>query len=161
MTLIEYKSKGKLSCKRLAEELKEVEPRITPSLVSNMINGVVEPTDKIKVWLVGKTVEEQTERLTIAEDAVLRCLVGHNREDPVTRGDFRYWCGLTDRVAREAIEGLRRRGYWIINGEKGGYYITFDREEMEEWLLQYTARARTINKVATAMRATDPAQIAI
>lgn len=161
MTLIEYKSKGKLSCKRLAQELKEVEPRITPSLVSNMINGVVEPTDKIKVWLVEKSVEEQTEHLTMAEDAVLRCLTGHDREDPVTRGDFKYWCGLTDRVAREAIEGLRRRGYWIVNGDNGGYYITNDRTEMELWLNTYTARARTINKVANAMRAKDPAQIAI
>ena len=161
MTLKEYKSKGKLSCKRLAEELKEVEPRITPSLVSNMVNGVVDPSDEIKVWLVGKQIAEQTDKLTEAEDSVLRCLTGHSKEDPVTRGDFKYWCGLSDRVAREAIEGLRRRGYWIVNGEYGGYYITFDRNEMEEWLLQYTARARTISKVASAMRASDPKQIAI
>ncbi len=161
MTLTDYKESRKLSCRRLAEELKEVEPRITPALVSNMINGIVEPTDKIKVWLVGREVSNQMEGLTLAEDAVLRCLTGHGKDDPVTRGDLKYWSGLPDRVAREAIEGLRRRGYWVVNGERGGYYITFNREEMEEWLNTYTARARTINKVATAMRATDPAQIAI
>ena len=161
MTIREYKEREKLSCRKLAAEMKEVEPRITPSLVSNMINGVVEPSDEIKVWLVGKQIKEQTDKLTEAEDSVLRCLTGHSKEDPVTRGDFKYWCGLSDRVAREAIEGLRRRGYWVINGEYGGYYITFDRNEMEEWLMQYTARARTISKVASAMRASDPKQIAI
>ncbi len=157
----DYKARNNLSCRRLADQLKEVEPRITPSLVSNMVNGVVEPTEKIKAWLVGKQIEAQETKLTDAEDSVLRCLTGHDKEDPVTRGDFKYWCGLSDRVAREAIEGLRRRGYWIINGENGGYYITFNREEMEEWLLTYTARAKTINKVASAMRASDPSQIAI
>ena len=161
MTIREYKEREKLSCRTLANQLKEVEPRITPSLVSNMINGVVDPTDEIKVWLVGKQIENQREKLTEAEDSVLRCLTGHSKEDPVTRGDFKYWCGLSDRVAREAIEGLRRRGYWIVNGEYGGYYITYDRNEMEEWLLQYTARARTISRVASAMRASDPKQIAI
>ena len=161
MTLKEYKQRVKLSCKSLAEELKNIEPRITPSLVSNMINGVVEPTDKIKEWLVGKEVDEQIEPLTLAEDAVVRCLTGHTKDDPMTRSDLKYWSGLPDRVAREAIEGLRSRGYWIINGEKCGYYITFDRTEMEAWLNTYTARARTINKVATAMRAIDPAQTSI
>ena len=161
MTLIEYKAKKRLTYRELANELKEVEPRITAPLVSNMVNGVVEPSDTIKAWLVKKSIKEQTEKLSDAEDAILRCLTGHSKEDPVTRGDFKYWCGLSDRVAREAIEGLRRRGYWIVNGEYGGYYITFDRNEMEEWLLQYTARARTISKVASAMRASDPKQIAI
>lgn len=161
MTLKEYRQYKGITVRKLTEELKQIDPRFTMATVSYMENGVVDPPENVRVFLAEKQIESNETPLTEAEDIVLRCLTGHSKDDPVSRGDFKYWCGIEDRTAREAIEGLRRRGYWIINGTNGGYYITFNREEMEEWLLTYTARARSINKVASAMRANDPKQIAI
>ena len=161
MTLKEYRQYKGITVRKLTDELKQIDPRFTMATVSYMENGVVEPPESVRVFLAQKQIESNTEPLTMAEDIVLRCLTGHSKEDPVSRGDLKYWGGLEDRVAREAIEGLRRRGYWIVNGENGGYYITYDRSEMEAWLLTYTARARSISKVANAMRASDPQQIAI
>lgn len=161
MTLKEYRQYKGITVRKLTDELKQIDPRFTMATVSYMENGVVDPPESVKIFLAEKQIESNTDPLTEAEDIVLRCLVGHDKDDPVTRGDLKYWSGLEDRVAREAIEGLRRRGYWVINGTNGGYYITFDRDEMEAWLLSYTARARTINKVASAMRASNPMQIAI
>lgn len=159
MTIKEYREKNGITLREMTKELKELDTRFTLATVSYMENGVVNPPDCVNVWLAEKQIEENTTPLTEAEDLVLRSLVGRTKEDPLTRGDIKYWCGLNDRVAREAIEGLRSRGYWIINGESGGYYVTFNRAEMEAWLNTYTARARTINKVASAMRAKDPMQI--
>ncbi len=161
MTLKEYRQKNRKTIREVTEELKQIDSRFTMSTVSYMENGVVDTPENVSVFLAREQIKENTTPLTEAEDIVLRCLTGHSKEDPVTRADLKFWSGLADRVAREAIEGLRARGYWIINGVGGGYYITFNRTEMEDWLLTYTARARTINKVATAMRAADPEQIAI
>lgn len=161
MTLKEYRQYKGITVRKLTEELKQIDPRFTMATVSYMENGVVDPPENVRVFLAEKQIEFNETPLTEAEDTILRYLVGRTKEDPLTRDDLRHWCGFNDRTAREAIEGLRRRGYWIINGTYGGYYITFNREEMEEWLLTYTARARSINKVASAMRANDPKQIAI
>lgn len=162
MTLKEYKFEKGLTLRELTDELKAVDSRFTLSTVSYMVNGVVEPNESVKRWLAAKQIEGESLPLSDAEDAVLRALVGHSKEDPVTRSDLKYWSGLPDREARHAIEDLRARGYWIINGEGGkGYYITFKREEMEEWLKTYTARARVISKNANAMRARVPEQVEI
>ena len=161
MTLKEYRKRNGMTIREVVEELKQIDSRFTASTVSYMENGVVDTPESVNVYIAREQIKENTAPLTEAEDTILRYLGGRTKEDPLTRDDLRHWCGFNDRVAREAIEGLRSRGYWIINGINGGYYITFNRAEMEEWLMTYTARARTINKVATAMRAADPAQIAI
>ena len=162
MTLKEYRQKRGLTVRELTEELKEVDSRFTMATVSYMENGVVDPPETVRRWLAGKQVDGESTPLSDAEDAVLRALVGHSYDDPVTRADLKYWCGLKDRVARLAIESLRSRGFWIVNGVGGkGYYITFDRNELEEWLKTYTARARVISKNANAMRARMPEQVGI
>ena len=162
MTLKEYRMKQGMTVRDLAEELKMVDLRFTLATVSYMENGVVEPNETVKRWLAGKQIEEEDTPLSIAEDAVLRALTGHSYEDPVTRADLKFWSGLSDREARQAIEDLRARGYWIVNGEGGkGYYITFKREELEKWLKTYTARARVISKNAHAMLARVPEQVGI
>lgn len=162
MTLKEYRMKHGMTVRDLTEELKRVDPRFTLATVSYMENGVVEPSEVVKRWLAGKQIAEEETPLSDAEDAVLRALVGHSYEDPVTRGDLKFWSGLTDREARHAIEDLRARGYWIVNGIGGkGYYITFSREELERWLKTYTARARVISKNAHAMLSKMPEQVGI
>lgn len=161
MTLKEYRKRNGMTIREVVEELKQIDSRFTASTVSYMENGVVDTPESVNLYIAREQIKENTTPLTEVEDTILRCLVGRTKEDPLTRDDLRHWCGFNDRAAREAIEGLRSRGYWIINGINGGYYITFNRAEMEEWLMTYTARARTINKVATAMRAADPEQIAI
>lgn len=162
MTLKEYREKHGLTVRELAEELREVDSRFTLATVSYMETGVVEPPEVVKRWLAGKQIEEEALPLSDAEDAVLRALVGHTYEDPVTRSDLKYWSGLPDREARQAIEDLRARGYWIVNGIGGkGYYITFDRTELERWLQTYTARARVISKNAHAMLSRMPEQVGI
>lgn len=161
MTLKEYRKKRGITVRELAEELKEVDTRFTKATVSYMENGVVAVPDAVDNWLAAKQIAENEAPLTVAEDIVLRDLVGRSKEDPLTRDDLRHWSGLDDRVARKAIEGLRRRGYWIVNGENGGYYITFDREEMERFLSVYTAKAKSIHRVASAMRAMVPGQMRI
>lgn len=160
MTLKEYKERSGLTARMLAEKIQEeVDRRYTLSLVSNMVTGLVEPPHEIRRWLAVKEIEAEQTPMTIAEEAVLQQLSVRDRQNPVTRSELSRWTGLADRMSREAIEGLRSRGYWIVNGEGGGYYITTEREELERWLLNYTARARTIYKVAAAMRAKDPAQV--
>ena len=159
MTLKEYRQQKGITVRKLTEELKQIDPRFTIATVSYMEHGVVEPPESVKVYLAGKQIEENIAPLTDAEEIALGCLMRHSKEIPATRRDFKLWGGLNDRTARDAIEGLRKRGFWVVNGECGGYYITTDREEMEEWLKTYTSRARTINKVASAMRAADPTQI--
>lgn len=162
MTLKEYRQKKGLTVRELTEELKEVDSRFTMATVSYMENGVVDPPEIVRRWLAAKQIEGESIPLSDAEDAVLRALVGHSYEDPVTRSDLKYWCGLPDRVARLTIESLRSRGFWIVNGVGGkGYYITFDRNELEQWLKTYTARARVISKNANAMRARVPEQVGI
>ena len=162
MTLKEYKQRKGLTLRDLTEELKEVDSRFTLATVSYMVNGVVECSDNVKRWLAAKQIQNEALPLSDAEDAVLRALTGHSKTDPVTRSDLKYWSGLPDREARYAIENLRARGYWIVNGEGGkGYYITFDRNELEEWLKTYTARAKVISKNANAMRASMPGQVGI
>lgn len=162
MTLKEYRQKKGLTVRELTEELKEVDSRFTMATVSYMENGVVAPPDWVKVWLAAKQIEGEEIPLSDAEDAVLRALTGHTYEDPVTRSDLKYWSGLNDREARQAIEDLRARGYWIVNGIGGkGYYITFDRKELEKWLKTYTARVRVINRNANAMLSRMPEQVGI
>ena len=162
MTIKEYRRKKGLTLRELTAELKEIDSRFTLATVSYMENGVVEPSEDVKLWLAGKQIEEESSPLTMAEDCVLRALTGHSYEDPVTRSDLKYWSGLTDREARQAIEDLRSRGYWIVNGIGGkGYYITFDRTELERWLRTYTARAVVISKNARAMRSRMPEQVGI
>ena len=162
MTIKEYRRKKGLTLRELTAELKEIDSRFTLATVSYMENGVVEPSEDVKLWLAGKQIEEESSPLTMAEDCVLRALTGHSYEDPVTRSDLKYWSGLTDREARQAIEDLRSRGYWIVNGIGGkGYYITFDRTELEKWLRTYTARAVVISKNARAMRSRMPEQVGI
>ena len=51
---------------------------------------------------------------------------------------------------RKAIEGLRNRGYWILN-DGYGYYITFNKEDLEPWINKERARARSINRTVQAM----------
>lgn len=162
MNLKDYRIKNGLTVRELTDELKAVDSRFTVATVSYMENGVVEAPECVKRWLAAKQVENEEIPLSDAEDAVLRALTGHTYEDPVTRSDLKYWSGLSDREARQAIEDLRARGYWIINGIGGkGYYITFDRNELETWLKTYTARARVISKNANAMRARMPEQVKI
>ena len=162
MTLKEYRVKHGMTVRDLTEELNKVDSRFTLSVVSYMENSIVEPPEIVKRWLAARQIEEEALPLSDAEDAVLRALTGHSYEDPVTRSDLKYWSGLKDREARQAIEDLRARGYWIVNGIGGkGYYITFNREELEKWLKTYTARARVINKNARAMLSRMPEQVGI
>lgn len=162
MNLKDYRIKNGLTVRELTDELKAVDSRFTVATVSYMENGVVESPECVRRWLAAKQIEDEEIPLSDAEDAVLRALTGHTYEDPVTRSDLKYWSGLSDREARQAIEDLRARGYWIINGIGGkGYYITFDRNELETWLKTYTARARVISKNANAMRARMPEQVKI
>lgn len=149
MTLKEYRQKRGMTLKDLSEELKELDPRITVPLLSYMENGVVETPDSVKEFLARKRVIVE-EPLTENEDIVLRCLTGHFKDSPMERGDLKYWSGLPDRIVRKAIEGLRNRGYWILN-DGYGYYLTNDREELKRWLAVYTARARSVFKTAGAM----------
>lgn len=159
MTLKEYRLKRKMTVKKLTEELKTIDPRFTPSTVSYMENGVVEPPERVREYLAKKQIEENEIPLSDAEDIVLRCLTGHSKEDPVTRADLHYWTGLPDRMARKAIEGLRGRGYWIVNGANGGYYITFDPEELKAFTKTERAKALSILKTVNAMHSRLPGQM--
>lgn len=160
MTLKEYRLKKRLTLRSMTEELKAIDPRFTTSMVSNMERGVVEPPEAVKVYLAKKQIEMNEDPLTEAEDIILRCLTGHNSSDNViSRSDLKYWSGLTDRVMRDAIEKLRNRGYWIVNGVYGGYYITFDPNDLEYFIRKEKARAISILRTTSAMQSRLPNQI--
>ena len=159
MTLKEYRLKNRMTVRKLTEELKAIDSRFTMSMVSNMENGVVEPPEEVKVWLAKKQIEMSEEPLSEAEDIVLRYLTGHYKDDPIARSTLKYWTGLTDRVMRDAIEKLRNRGYWIVNGIYGGYYLTNDPKDLEYWVRKERARASSINKTVRAMLSRMPGQM--
>lgn len=150
MTLKEYRTANKLTVRKLTEELKTVDPRFTMAMVSNMENGVVEPPERVKAWLAGKQIAMNEDPLTEEEDIVIRCLTGHFKDKPMEREELKYWTGLSDRIMRKAIEGLRNRGYWILN-DGYGYYITFNKDDLEPWINKERARARSINRTVQAM----------
>ena len=159
MTLKEYRLKKRLTIRSMTEELKTIDQRFTTSMVSNMERGVVEPPEAVKVYLAKKQIEMNEDPLTEGEDIVLRCLTGHSKDDPMTRSDLKYWSGLTDRIARDAIERLRNRGYWIVNGIHGGYYITNDPNDLEYFIRKEKARAISILRTTSAMQSKLPNQI--
>lgn len=161
MTLTEYKKSKNLTYRELTAELKNVDARFTTATVHSMLHGIVETPDSVKAFLASKQIEAEETPLSDAEESVLWALKGHSRDNPLTRSDLRYKSGLRDRIARLAIESLRSRGYWIINGEEKGYYITQSKSELEAWLKTYTARAKAIHKTAAAMRAGEPYQVGI
>ena len=159
MTIKEYKDKHGLSLRQLEEQIKPIEPGITVPLLSMMYNGVAEPSENVKRWLAWVEVSEKDEPLSPAESVVLMHIENATKEEPASRGYLVNWVGLPDREIRFIIEKLRNRGFWIVNGVTGGYYITEDRNELEIWLAEYTARVSSIAKTAAAMRANDPNQV--
>lgn len=155
-----YLDKHGMTLRMAEKEMKEAVPSITMPLISYVLNGVVEPPSEMMEWLARKQIEEANEPLSYMEEIVLSALKGYATKDaPLRREDLRFITGMDDRKSRNAIESLRRRGVWIVNGPEGnGYYITNNREELEKWLATYTARSRQINKTAAVMRASDPRQ---
>ena len=160
MTIKDYLDQSGKSLQEVVDELKPIAPYITKSLVSYFSNGKAEPPQSIKEWLAGKTIALASEPVSQAAEIVLSVLGKSTREAPLSRRDLCYSTGFTDRQVRRAIEELRKRGEWIVNGQYGdGYYITDNREELNEWLSRYVARAVQINKTASAMRSREPKQV--
>lgn len=86
-------------------------------------------------------------------NTLLNMLEHANRDHPVTREEIRrvFRCG--DRAGRNKIEQLRDQGYPVIGtSDEKGYWLAGSKAELEAFLRNYTAKARTIEKRAGRMR---------
>jgi Mn-dependent DtxR family transcriptional regulator len=85
-------------------------------------------------------------------NVLLHMLEQASRDEPVTREDIRRTFRVPDRSAREMIERLRDNGYPVIGtSDTKGYWIAGSDAEMEMFIRNYTAKARTIQKRAEKM----------
>lgn len=78
-------------------------------------------------------------------NALLVMLEQASREKPVTRERISGMFRVSDRAAREMIERLRDSGYPVIGtSDARGYWIAKNEEELQMFLRNYTAKAKTI-----------------
>lgn len=61
--------------------------------------------------------------------------------------------GLPDRTVRRMIHDLRRQGYWIVNGEQGGYKLTDSPAEWNSFCQR--ERRRALNTFRKAVEYID------
>lgn len=75
-----------------------------------------------------------------------------SRDEPVTRQDIRTTFHVTDRVARKMVEQLRDNGYPVIGiSSREGYWMARSEKELQVFMRDYTAKARTIDRRANGM----------
>lgn len=85
-------------------------------------------------------------------NALLAMLEQASRDKPVTRERIRGTFKVPDRTAREMIERLRDSGVPVVGtSDARGYWIAKTEEEMQMFLRNYTAKAKTIQKRAEKM----------
>ena len=79
--------------------------------------------------------------------------IPYGRENAIPRRDLAAKLGVTDRKMREMVQGLRERGFLVMNAQDGrGYYFSSDLDEIERQYRQDTARAMSILKRRKLMR---------
>ncbi|MCL2298946.1 MAG: hypothetical protein FWC27_02220 [Firmicutes bacterium] len=74
-------------------------------------------------------------------DHVLQCLQ-YGRDNAIVGRDLRAKTGLPDRVLRKTLEGIRRGGQVVIS-DTVGYYLPGSLEEVQGYIRQEEARARS------------------
>ena len=74
-------------------------------------------------------------------DQVLQCLQ-YGRDNAIVGRDLRAKTGLPDRVLRKTLEGIRRGGQVVIS-DTVGYYLPGSLEEVQGYIRQEEARARS------------------
>lgn len=85
-------------------------------------------------------------------NALLVMLEQASRDKPVTRERIRGMFRVSDRAAREMIERLRDSGYPVVGtSDTKGYWIAKTEEELQMFLRNYTAKAKTIQERAEKM----------
>lgn len=76
------------------------------------------------------------------------------KKNAISRGALAASAGYSDRNIRRIISQLREKGYIIINlSGGGGYFITSDPDEIEEYYWQEKSRAMSIFKSLKPFRA--------
>lgn len=76
--------------------------------------------------------------------------ISHDRETPTKKLELAQAFNVSEREARRQIAAARRAGVWIVSLLAGGYYITDDPAEWNEFCLQERRRA-----LATFKKAAD------
>ena len=146
MTFKQYRTENNLKQTELVDLMRESGVEITQPTLSLIENDKIEPTVAQAAWLAG--VAGANRDLTAEEEMLLDIL--YNADGPVTRAGLRLRLGFTDRHNRKLIEGLRQKGFWVV--EENGYFLTEDPEVFKRWSMKYTNYARAILKTDAAMR---------
>lgn len=77
--------------------------------------------------------------------------ISHDRENPTKKQELVQLCNVTEREARRQIAAARRAGIWIVSLLAGGYYITDEAAEWNEFCQQERRRALATFKKAAAI----------
>lgn len=77
--------------------------------------------------------------------------ISHDRESPTKKQELVQLCNVSEREARRQIAAARRAGVWIVSLLAGGYYITEDPAEWNEFCQQERRRALATFKKAAAI----------
>ena len=73
--------------------------------------------------------------------------IPYGRKNAVKRADLVNMIGLSDRLVRKLIEDARQSGVIIINMQDGrGYYRPEGKEDLEYYIRQEEARAKSIHR---------------
>ena len=168
MTLKMYKEIKGLSNKALTEELKVVQPGLDEPLVSRMVNGVVRPSQAVEDYVAemlekaiaigsGASLQQigivyRPEGLTPLESQIFERASNATRYDPVSRRELVYLTNACDRVVRECIESIRRKGGRICSGSgRKGYWVARTDAEYLEFRREYISRIRSLAGTLKAM----------
>jgi biotin operon repressor len=79
----------------------------------------------------------------MTKDKVLRVLQDYQYfYEPVKQRHIAVYCGISTRHVRECVQSLRKDG-WAIGEGKQGYFLAFDKEQLQHTINAFRMRNRT------------------
>lgn len=160
-----FRAREGLTQADVTKELRKYDKRIDSSMISRFENELCYPTplimrclcnlfDCLPEELYGVTEQQYIEEIIQANapaepesfdvTELINCL-GYGRRNAVSRFELSCLLDMSDRKVRKLVEEARNCGYVIVSlGQKGGYYLTDNIDEIHAYYLQEQARATSI-----------------
>ena len=160
-----FRAKEGLTQADVTRELRKYDKRIDSSMISRFENELCYPTPLIMRCLCNLfdclpeelyccSEQEYIEEIlknnvpAVPESFEVTELVSclrYGRRNAVSRQELVFLLDKPDREVRRLISEARNNGYAIVSlGQKGGYYLTNDIDEIHAYYLQEQARAASI-----------------
>ena len=78
--------------------------------------------------------------------------IPYGKQNAITRAELAAATGMSDRAVRRCIEQARDEGYFVVNGERGGYALEVDLDAITAQYRIDHARALSVLKRLKHMR---------